>query len=235
MRGLPYLCPGLRRPQYSKWRPALFLCQLPTPLNRVEMPKQTAYQSEEYLVHAFQNGDEQALAVIYEDFHPVLSLYANRFLDNRSIAEEIASNALAKTWQMHWKLDSYGAIRAYLYKVVQRDSLTFLRKEKKRTQLHQAAQLPDITTETPFEQLVRTELYHLLHNALKELSPGNQKVISMYFLEGKNTNEIAQELNLHPSTVKTQKTRGLEALRKLLLRKVSSLFYFLVNFFFACL
>lgn len=196
------------------------------------MLKQTAYQSEEYLVHAFQNGDEKALAVIYEDFHPVLSLYANRFLDNRSIAEEIASNALAKTWQMHWKLDSYGAIRAYLYKVVQRDSLAFLRKEKKRTNMHKAAQLPDITTETPFEQLVRTELYHLLHNALKELSPGNQKVISMYFLEGKNTNEIAQELNLHPSTVKTQKTRGLEALRKLLLRKVSSLLYFISPFFF---
>ena len=54
----------------------------------------------------------------------------------------------------------------------------------------------------------------------------------MYFLEGKNTNEIAQELNLHPSTVKTQKTRGLEALRKLLLRKVSSLLYFISPFFF---
>lgn len=186
---------------------------------------------EEY-AQAFQQGDEKALDFFYQDFHPVLSLYANRFLDNRSIAEEIASNALAKTWQMHWKLDSYGSIRAYLYKVVQRDSLAFLRKEKKRTNMHKAAQLPDITTETPFEQLVRTELYHLLHNALKELSPGNQRVISMYFLEGKNTNEIAQELNLHPSTVKTQKTRGLEALRKLLLRKVSSLLCFISLFFF---
>ncbi|MBL7770028.1 MAG: sigma-70 family RNA polymerase sigma factor [Flavipsychrobacter sp.] len=83
--------------------------------------------------------------------------------------------------------------------------------------LHQKAQVPDITNETPFEKLVRSELYHLLRNALKALSPGNQKVITMYFLEDKNTNEIARELNLHPSTIKTQKTRGLEALRKLLL------------------
>jgi RNA polymerase sigma factor (sigma-70 family) len=62
-------------------------------------------------------------------------------------------------------------------------------------------------------------MYHLLYNAIKALSPGNQKVISMYFLEDKNTNEIARELNLHPSTVKTQKSRALEALRKLLLKQ----------------
>ena len=174
-------------------------------------------KNQEFLVHAFCKGDDQALAVLYEDFHPTLSYYSFSILKNRSIAEEIASNALVKTWKMHWKLDSYGAIRAYLYKVVQRDSLAYLRAEKRRSMLHQKAQLPDITTETPFEKLVRSELYHLLRNALKALSPGNQKVITMYFLEDKNTNEIARELNLHPSTIKTQKTRGLEALRKLLL------------------
>jgi RNA polymerase sigma-70 factor (ECF subfamily) len=174
---------------------------------------------KQYLVDAFCRGEEQALAVLYEDFHPTLSYYAYSFLKNRSMAEEIASNALVKTWKMHWKLDSYGAIRAYLYKVVQRDSLAYLRAEKRRSILHEKAQLPDITTETPFEKLVRSELYHLLRTALKALSPGNQKVIAMYFLEDKNTNEIARELNLHPSTVKTQKTRGLEALRKALLNQ----------------
>jgi RNA polymerase sigma-70 factor (ECF subfamily) len=172
---------------------------------------------KQYLVDAFCRGDVKALADLYEDFHPTLSYYAYSFLKNRSMAEEIASNALIKTWKMHWKLDSYGAIRAYLYKVVQRDCLAYLRAEKKRSILHEKAQLPDITTETPFEKLFRTELYHLLRTALKTLSPGNQIVITMYFLEDKNTNEIARELNLHPSTVKTQKTRGLEALRKLLL------------------
>jgi RNA polymerase sigma-70 factor, ECF subfamily len=63
---------------------------------------------------SFQRGEEKALAFFYHEFHPVLSLYANRWVEDRSIAEEIASGALVKTWQMHWKLDSYGAIQAYL-------------------------------------------------------------------------------------------------------------------------
>lgn len=199
------------------------------------MSEQSEYQSEEILLHAFRNGDEKALAVIYRDFHPALSLYANRFLNDRSIAEEIASNALVKTWKMHWKLDSMGAIRAYLYKIVQRDSLAHLRKEKKRTALHQAVQIPDINTDTPFEQLLRTEFHRLLHTALKELSPANRKVITMHYLEGKTTGEIARELNVHPSTVKTQKTRGLEALRKRLIRPTSILFYFILKLFLVSL
>ncbi len=195
------------------------------------MPELADYPSEEYLLLAFRSGDEQALGVIYRDFHPALSLYANRFLNNRAIAEEVAANALAKTWKMHEKLDSYGAIRAYLYKIVQRDSLAFLRKEKKRSTIHQAAQPPDVLTDTPFEQLVRTEFYRLLHKALLELSPANRKVITMHYLEGKSTGEIARELKLHPSTIKTQKTRGLEALRKRLIRPISLLLSFFEIFF----
>lgn len=180
------------------------------------MKNSNPFLNQQFLAQAFCKGNEQALAILYEEFHPVLSYYAYNILNNRSIAEEIACGAFIKSWKMNWKLDTYGAIRAYLYKIVQRDSIAYLRKERKRSIMHRAALKPAFTTETAFEKLVRTELYHLLYNALKELPPGSQKVISMYFLEDKNTNEIARELNLHPSTVKTQKSRGLEALRKLL-------------------
>ena len=52
---------------------------------------------------------------------------------------------------MNWKLDTYGAIRAYLYKIVQRDSIAYLRKERKRSIMHRAAQKPAFTTETAFD------------------------------------------------------------------------------------
>lgn len=184
---------------------------------------------EEYAA-AFQQGDEQALAFIYREFHPALSLYAHRWVENRPIAEEIASEALVKTWKMHWKLDSYGAIQAYLYKIVQRDSLDYIRKEKKRAAMHQQSRPPQTVSDTPFDHLVRSEVYRIIHIALKDLSPANRKVIIMHYLEGKTTGQIARELNVHPSTVKTQKNRGLQALRKQLLRPMLILLYFLVKF-----
>lgn len=181
----------------------------------------------------FQRGDENALAYFYHEFHPVLSLHSYRLVGDRSIAEEIASEALVKTWKMHWKLDSYGAIRAYLYKIVQRDSIAYIRKEKKRAIIHQQSQTPQTVFDTPFDQLVRNEVYRTIHTALKNLSPGNRKVITMHFLEGKTTGQIARELKLHPHTVQTQKARGLKALRKIIQHPLVILpLYTVINYFF---
>lgn len=132
---------------------------------------------------------------------------------------------------MHHKLDSYGAIRAYLYKTVRNASLDSLEQEQKKAKLYQMAQPGKTTHDTPFDQLVRSETYRIIHTALKQLSPANRKVIIMHYLEGKTTGQIATELNLHPSTVKTQKLKGLQALRKKLLRPLLTLLYPFVKIF----
>lgn len=180
---------------------------------------------------AFQQGDEQALAFFYGEFHPALALYASRWLKNRSIAEEIASEALVKTWKMHWKLTSYPAIRAYLYKIVRRDSQLALKQERRRTEIHMQSQPPIVTNDTPFHHVIRSEVYRLIHTALKDLTPANRKVIIMHFLEGKTSVEIAKELNLSSSTIRNQKMGALDALRKKLLRPMLILLYLIVKIF----
>lgn len=179
----------------------------------------------------FQQGDELALSYFYQQFLPALSLYANKWVQDFSVAEEIASGAFLKAWKMHEKLDSYNAIRAYLYKIVYHDSIDYLRNEKIRNGKEADAALPDISFNSPYENLIRTETYRLIHSALKELSPGSQQIISMYYLEGKTTGEIARKLNLHPSTVKTQKQRGLDLLRKKIVRPILFTVYFTANYF----
>lgn len=184
---------------------------------------------EQYAL-AFQRGEEEALAFFYREFLPALSLYANKWVADFSIAEEIASSAFIKIWKNHHKLDCYGAIRAYLYKIVYRDAMHYLRKEKSRSRVEEVASRPDIEFNSPYDHLIRTETYRIIHSALKELAPGNQKVLTMYYLEGKTTGEIANELGVHPSTVKTQKLRGMEALRKMLLRPEIISGYLFVKF-----
>lgn len=179
----------------------------------------------------FQQGDELALSYFYNEFLPALFLYANKWIEDFSIAEEIASGAFLKAWKMHKKLDSYNAIRAYLYKIVYNDSMDYLRKKKNFSRVEDAATIPDVSFNSPDENLIRAETYRLVHAALKELSPGSQQIISMYYIDGKTTGEIARELNLHPSTVKTQKQRGLDFLRKKILRPIIFTGYFTANYF----
>ncbi len=179
----------------------------------------------------FQQGDESALCFFYEEFHAALSLYANRWMQDRSIAEEIASTAFIKIWKMHWKLSEHDAIRAYLYKIVQRDCVRALKQETARHKRNAELQVPDVNNETPLHQLIRAEVYRNIYAALKELSPGSRTVLTMHYLDGKTTGEIARELKLSPSTIKTQKMRGLEALRKAIPRPLTVWPYFFYIFF----
>jgi RNA polymerase sigma-70 factor (ECF subfamily) len=192
---------------------------------RLCLPPKPHYTAQEYAM-LFQQGDERALEWAYHEFYAALALFANRWVNNRPLAEEIASEAFVKIWRMHYKLDSYGAIRAYLYKIVQRDCLRAIKQEQRRNKLPEAAKLATITNETAFDNLVRAETYRIIHSALKHLSPGSRKVLIMHYLEGKSTGEIASELKLAPTTVYTQKMRGLNALRKKLLRTLILLVFF---------
>jgi RNA polymerase sigma factor (sigma-70 family) len=181
---------------------------------------------------AFQEGDEAALAFFYGQFHPALTIFACRWVKDTQTAQEIASEAFVKTWKMNRKLNSYAGIRAYLYKVVQRAAFRVQLRQQQQPELLNICYTDPENPDNPFEHLVRAETYRMVHNALKSLSPGNHRVISMHFLEGKTTGEIARELNLHPHTVQTQKARGLKALRKIMQEPLFIPVYLIVKFFF---
>lgn len=187
-------------------------------------------QLNDYAI-AFSQGNEQALAWFFGALHPALTLYANQWVKDLPTAQEIASEAFVKTWQKHDKFNSYEGIKAYLYTIVRRDSH---KTAKKLSNLH--AFISDTAdSDTPFSFLVRAETHRLLYSALQKLSPGNKRVITMYYLEGKTTGEIARELNLHPHTVQTQKLRGIRALQKILNLLACMGFCILAKIFFSTL
>lgn len=175
------------------------------------------YTTQQY-AELFQQGNEIGLKFFYLHFHPALSLFAFRWIKDRQIAEEIAADAFIKIWKFHWKLETYTAIRAYLYKIVLRDCRRSLKIRKRRSEMQKALVVFDESNELVVDQIIKAEVYRDLYSLIKELSPGSQQVIRMHFLEGKSDKEIAAKLKLSPSTIRTQKARGLEILRKKMLR-----------------
>lgn len=178
----------------------------------------------------FSQGEERALSFFYHEFYPALAHYSFQLTQNRPIAEEIASEAFVKVWKMYYKLDTYAGIKAYLYKIVHRDSIKAVSGEQKRAKTYRNLQ-PETTSDTPFDNLVRSEVYRIIHTALKDLSPAKRRVVIMYYLEGKTTGQIAHELNLHPSTIKAQKKDGFNELKKSFIKPMLWVFYFCIKIF----
>lgn len=179
----------------------------------------------------FQGGNEKALSFFYNEFYPALAHYSFQLTLSRPVAEEIASEAFIKVWRLHYKLNSYAGIKAYLYKIVHRDSIKTVLSEQKRAKIHRNLQ-PETTNDTPFDNLVRSEVYRIIHTALKDLSPAKRRVVIMYYLEGKTTGQIAHELNLHPSTIKAQKKDGFNQLKKSFIKPMLWVFYLCIKISF---
>lgn len=187
------------------------------------MPTEHTHLNENFAL-SFQQGDEKALSYFYSQFHPPLSLFAYKFVEDRMLAEEIASNAFVKIWKFHWKVDSCASIRAYLYQIVRNECRDILRL-KNRKMVMPKETLPEVVSnEAIFDNLVRSEVSRMIQSALKELSPETRQVLTLHYLEGKSMKEIAGKLNIPQNTIRTQKARGLKNLRKILSRSQPLLF-----------
>lgn len=165
---------------------------------------------------AFQQGKEVAFDFFFREFFPSLCFFANRILDNLSEAEEIASFAFIKIWEKHPQFNHAQSIRSYLYKIVKNDCLKFIAKRAKRLEMqNEILYLNHSYTDKDQEaDLITTELLRNIYNEFKHLPPACYKVFKMLYIEGKTVKAIAKELNVSESTIKTQKARGLETLRK---------------------
>ena len=156
-----------------------------------------------------------------------MCFYANTFVNERDQAEDIASETFLKLWDRRIGFDNVKSIRSFLYTTVRNACIDAHRHEE-----YASAGRSEILlltekdfTENILSDLVRAELMRELHAVLKSLPLQCRRVVSMHFIQGKSFKEIAAELNLSVSTIKSQKARGL-----MLLKKRLSHFFFLLFF-----
>ena len=70
------------------------------------------------------------------------------------------------------------------------------------------------------EQLiVQREQQRIIARILEQLKPLDWKIFVAYYYQYKKVNEIAQELQMNPQTVKTRLRRGREVLKKFLIKE----------------
>lgn len=151
----------------------------------------------------------------FRSWYPALCFFASRLTGDIETAKEISSTAFMKTWTNREKLNSSTDIRAYLYQVARRDCYKWIkRRSHNALGLQEYINSGGISEENHLEEMMQSELLAFVLKHLNQLPTGSKFVLSKIYIEGKTVAEIAEELHLAASTIKTQKVRGLEALRR---------------------
>ena len=154
---------------------------------------------------------------LFDTLYPTLCLFANRYLNDMDMSKDVVQEVFIKVWKKDHSFKNYNAIKAYLYTSVKNQCLNHL-KSKTYKILQNAVRIDSaqIQSEDYFlVGIVTVETYTHLHKAIASLPHKTAKVMQLA-LNDYTTKDIAEELAVTTSTVRTQKSIGYQKLRVLL-------------------
>ena len=185
--------------------------------------------SENSLLEGFRQGKEKNFTEIFTRLYPALCYFALKITDNQSAAEDIAGESFLKVWDRREQFLQFTVLKSYLYTTTRNASINWLKKTQRQQSSDRGMVANNETQENYIlEDIVRAELLREIYSALDNLPSQCSKIMTLLYVEGKSTKEIAEELNLTTGTVKSQKARGLMLLKmKLSYWLLFSLFVFL--------
>ena len=165
------------------------------------------------IVEAIKKGDQAAFRELFEDYYPVLCVFATKFLRDEEQCKDVAQEALLAYWERREDFDDIYKVKGFLYKVAHNHCLNILKRRKVGEQYLQEE---FCEVEESFEkEMVRQETYLLVRKAVGILPAQMRRIVEMTMDGGKNS-KIAAELGITEGTVHAAKKVAYKKLRDLL-------------------
>ena len=132
-------------------------------------------------------------------------------------SKDLVQEVFISLWQKKKGFATAKAAKPYLYTAVKNKCLNQLKNKHYKIHRHAVREAIEVMdTEDYFNaQMLTAETYAQLHKAIASLPDKTAKVMQLAINDYSNT-EIAEELAVTASTVRTQKSVGLKKLRGLL-------------------
>jgi len=168
---------------------------------------------QDELLQGARKLDPQALADIYDLHSPGLYRYAMRRLGDTCLAEDCLSETFSRfLLALHKGRGPRDHLQAYLYRVAHNWIVDHYRRNPAAPEeLNDRVRSKDPCPEDQADQRLRQEYLRI---SLQKITPDQQQVIALKFLEGWDNQEIAHALHKTVGSVKALQHRGLVALQR---------------------
>jgi RNA polymerase sigma-70 factor, ECF subfamily len=190
-------------------------CQVFSGSSKSMLIDQTDFQ----VVTALQQGNTNALGIVYDRYGAVVYRLALRMLANPAEAEDLTQEVFLAFWRGVAKYDpDRGTLLVFLLTITRSRALNRFKQQNSQQNLYEkfGTYLPKADSHPGMESVALNELSARMGAALQQLPTAQKQVLEMGYYQGKSQSEIAQELVVPLGTVKTRSRQGLLKLRQLL-------------------
>lgn len=163
-----------------------------------------------YKVKARENA---AFHVLYVEYFSSLQVYAQRFVYNYQDAQDIVQDAYFALWTNIHLYDPRQSIVAYLLTIVRNNCLNYLRALKIRDE-HKDKVIEAMIFSGMQDNDIDVDMQERLQKVLAALPEKGHRVLIAHILEHKKIKEIAGEMGIAESSVKTHLKRAIRVLRE---------------------
>ena len=150
--------------------------------------------SKELVIKA-KNGDIQALNKLINNHKELAFSIALKHLKNKEDAEDIVQNSFIIVLKSIKKFRNEAKFSTWLYQIIYHECIKELKRKKLKVEY-----IPQFV-ESDNEE-INTEKAINLDNIFKVLKPNEYTVISLFYLEEKSINDIAQVTSLSKANIK---------------------------------
>lgn len=137
-------------------------------------------------------GDIQAFSVIVSRYQNKVFNIVFRIIGNREDAEDLTQEIFLKVYKSLEKFKKESKFSTWIYRIAYNMTLSELRRRKMNffsIDIIQLDESEDI--DNSFDDKIKEEKLNYLNQALKTLVPEELFLISLYYIEGKNIEDIA--------------------------------------------
>jgi RNA polymerase sigma-70 factor (ECF subfamily) len=169
----------------------------------------------EIVIRKLRSGDEKFYKSVFYEYYPLLTFFANKYVNDLEIAKEIVQDFFVKLYEKRFSLNIDSSFKSYLYKSVYNSCLNYLNQITLREQHHRQIKNQSYEqTVFPEDAINMTELENKIFSEIEKLPAQCRRIFKMNRFDGLNNSEIAARLKLSKRTVETQISKALRILRK---------------------
>jgi RNA polymerase sigma-70 factor (ECF subfamily) len=165
-------------------------------------------------------GDAQAFGVLYDRYVEAVYRYVYYRVRNEAEAEDVTSDVFFKALRAMPRYAPRQPFLAWLYRIARNSVIDGLRRKRPQVSFEDALRHPGADRVVdPDAGLERLSDRAALREAIARLTPLQQDVIILRYVEGLDTEAIARIVGRRDGTVRGIEFRALGALRQLLPRE----------------
>ena len=177
--------------------------------------KRTEEIFSEWLVIGCQQGDKKAFELLVRQWHPKIIRQAQWHSKDSRAAKDIGQETWTSVIQGINSLKDPARFPVWLHQIVFRKSADWIRAKQRERKII----AEDVKESFHSESSDDNDKVGLMMQCLKELEPDQKIILSLFYLEERNLNEISEILAIPIGTVKSRLFNAREKLKKRLKEK----------------